>query len=73
MTDAQIEIDKWVSRHDHLNISTMYSIFDWKEFELSYKQAFLESLEITVLLKKSFDNSRVVPEGIISVYGVCWN
>ena len=26
------QIHKLVSRHDHLNISTMYSVFDWKEF-----------------------------------------
>ena len=43
----KLQIHKLVSRHDHLNISTMYSIFDWKEFELlSYRQAFLESTEI---------------------------
>ena len=42
LTDAQIH--KLVSRHDHLNISKMYSVFDWKEFELlSYRWVFLES------------------------------
>ena len=41
-------IHKLVSRCDHLNISTMYSVFDWKEFEiLSYRQAFLESTKIS--------------------------
>ena len=40
----KFQIHKLVSRRDHLNISTMYSVFDWKEFEiLSYRQAFLES------------------------------
>ena len=44
----KLQIDKLVSRCDHLNISTMYSVFDWKEFEiLSYRQAFLESTEIS--------------------------
>ena len=44
----KLQIHKLVSRHDHLNISTMYSIFDWKEFELlSYRWAFLESTEIS--------------------------
>ena len=44
----KLQIHKLVSRCDHLNISTMYSIFDWKEFELlSYRQAFLESTEIS--------------------------
>ena len=39
----KLQIHKLVSRHDHLNISTMYNIFDWKEFELlAYRQAFLE-------------------------------
>ena len=28
----KFQIHKLVSRHDHLNISTMYSAFDWKEF-----------------------------------------
>ena len=28
----KFQIHKLVSRHDHLNISTMYSVFDWKEF-----------------------------------------
>ena len=42
------QIHKLVSRCDHLNISTMYSVFDWKEFQiLSYMQAFLESTEIS--------------------------
>ena len=44
----KLQIHKLVTRHDHLNISTMYSVFDWKEFEiLSYRQAFLESTEIS--------------------------
>ena len=44
----KLQIHKLVSRCDHLNISTMYSVFDWKEFEiLSYRQAFLESTEIS--------------------------
>ena len=44
----KFQIHKLVSRHDHFNISTMYSVFDWKEFEiLSYRQAFLESTEIS--------------------------
>ena len=44
----KLQIHKFVSRCDHLNVSTMYSIFDWKEFEiLSYRQAFLESTEIS--------------------------
>ena len=43
----KLQIHKLVSRRDHLNISTMYSIFDWKEFEiLSYRRAFLQSMEI---------------------------
>ena len=43
----KLQIHKLVSRRDHLNISTIYSVFDWKEFEiLSYRQAFLESTEI---------------------------
>ena len=43
----KLQIHKLVSRRDHLNVSTMYSIFDWKEFEiLSYRQAFLQSTEI---------------------------
>ena len=43
----KLQIHKLVSRCDHLNISTMYSVFDWKEFEiLSYRQAFLESTKI---------------------------
>ena len=44
----KFQIHKLVSRCDHLNISTMYSVFDWKEFEiLSYRQAFLESTKIS--------------------------
>ena len=44
----KLQIHKLVSRCNHLNISTMYSVFDWKEFEiLSYRQAFLESTEIS--------------------------
>ena len=44
----KLQIHKLVSRRDHLNISTIYSVFDWKEFEiLSYRQAFLESTEIS--------------------------
>ena len=44
----KFQIHKLVSRRDYLNISTMYSVFDWKEFEiLSYRQAFLESTEIS--------------------------
>ena len=44
----KLQIHKLVSRCDHLNISTMYSVFDWKKFEiLSYRQAFLESIEIS--------------------------
>ena len=41
-------IHKLVLRCDHLNISTMYTIFDWKEFELlSYRWAFSESTKIS--------------------------
>ena len=44
----KLQIHKLVSRRDHLNISTMYSVFDWKEFEiLSYRRAFLESTKIS--------------------------
>ena len=44
----KLQIHKLVSRRDHLNTSTMYSVFDWKEFEiLSYRWAFLESTEIS--------------------------
>ena len=44
----KLQIHKLVSRCDHLNISTMYSVFDWKVFEIiSYRQAFLESTEIS--------------------------
>ena len=44
----KFQIHKLVSRRDHLNISTMYSVFDWKEFKiLSYRWAFLESTEIS--------------------------
>ena len=44
----KLQIHKLVSRRDHLNISTMYSVFDWKEFEiLSYSCAFLESTKIS--------------------------
>ena len=44
----KLQIHKLVSRHDHLNISTMYSVFDWNEFEiLSYRWAFLESTKIS--------------------------
>ena len=44
----KLQIHKLVSRHDHLNISTMYSVFGWKEFEiLSYRQAFLETTKIS--------------------------
>ena len=43
----KLQSHKLVSKCDHLNVSTMYSIFDWKEFEiLSYRQAFLQSTEI---------------------------
>ena len=43
----KLQIHKLVSRCDHLNVSMMYSIFDWKEFEiLSYRWAFLQSMEI---------------------------
>ena len=43
----KLQIHKLVSRCDHLNVSTMYSLFDWKEFEiLSYRQVFLQSTEI---------------------------
>ena len=39
----KLQIHKLVSRCDHLNISIMYSVFDWKEFEiLSYRWAFRE-------------------------------
>ena len=38
------QMHKLVSRHDYLNISTMYNIFELKDFELlSYRRAFLES------------------------------
>ena len=44
----KFQIHKLASRCDHLSIGTMYSVFDWKEFEmLSYRQAFLESTEIS--------------------------
>ena len=44
----KLQIHKLVSRCDHLNISTMYSIFDWKEFELlSYRWAFFESAKVS--------------------------
>ena len=44
----KLQIHKLVSRCDHLNVSTMYRVFDWKEFEiLSYRWAFLESTEIS--------------------------
>ena len=44
----KLQIHKLASRCDHLNVSTMYSIFDWKEFELlSYRWVFLESTEIS--------------------------
>ena len=44
----KLQIHKLVSRCDHLIISTMYSVFDWKEFEiLSYRWVFLESTEIS--------------------------
>ena len=44
----KLQIHKLVSRRDHLNISTMYSVFDWKELKLlSYSWAFLESTEIS--------------------------
>ena len=43
----KLQIHKLVFRCDHLNISTVYSVFDF-EFELlSYRQAFLESTEIS--------------------------
>ena len=45
----KLQIHKLVSRHDHLNISTMYSVFDWKVFEIiSYRWVFLESTKISV-------------------------
>ena len=44
----KFQIHKLVSRRDRLNISTMYSVFDWKKFKiLSYRRAFLESTEIS--------------------------
>ena len=44
----KLQIHKLVSRCDHLNVSTIYSVFDWKEFEiLSYRQTILESTEIS--------------------------
>ena len=44
----KLQIHKLVSRCDHLNVSTMYSIFDWKEFEiLSYRWPFLQSTKIS--------------------------
>ena len=44
----KLQIHELISKHDHLNISKMYSVFDWKEFEiLSYGWAFLESTEIS--------------------------
>ena len=43
----KFQIHKLVSRRDHLNISTMYSVSDWKEFWiLSHRRAFLETTEI---------------------------
>ena len=48
----KFQIHKLVSRHDHLNISTMYSVFDWKEFEiLSYRQAFFREYRNKCFLK----------------------
>ena len=44
----KLQIHKLVSRHDYLNISTVYSVFDSKVFEIiSYRQAFLESTKIS--------------------------
>ena len=44
----KLQIHKLVYRHDHLNISTVYSIFDLKEFELlSYRWVFLKSTKIS--------------------------
>ena len=44
----KFQIHKLVYRRDHLNVSTMYSVFDCKEFELlSYRWAFLESTKIS--------------------------
>ena len=44
----KLQIHKLVSRYDHLNVSTMYSIFDWKEFELLlYRWVFLKSTKIS--------------------------
>ena len=62
----KLQIHKLVSWHDHLNVSTMYSIFDWKEFELlSYRQVFLESTEIT-----AFEETNAFEKGTSSVYTI---
>ena len=57
---------------DHLNISTMYSIFDLKEFELSYWQTLFRESGNRCASEEThgLENSRVVPKGIIPVYGV---
>ena len=62
----KLQIHKLVSRRDHLNISTMYSVFDWKEFEiLSYRRVCLESTEIS-----ASEELNALEKGTSSVYGV---
>ena len=60
-------IHKLVSRYDHLSTSTMYSIFNWKGFELSYQQTlFRESGNKCASDEtQGLDNSQVVPKGVI--------
>ena len=71
----KLKIHKWVSRCDYLNASTMYSIFDWKEFELSYWQTLFKESRNRCASEEthSLENYRVVPKGVIPVYVVCWN
>ena len=70
----KFQIHKLVSRRDHLNISTMYSVFDWKEFKIfSYRRAFLESTEISAsedlnALEKA--PPQIIPLRILSGKGV---
>ena len=58
----KLKIHNWVSRCVHLNISTMYSIFNWKEFELSYRQAFYRESGNNCASEETngLENSRVV-------------
>ena len=62
----KLQIYVLVSRCDHLNISIMYSIFDWKEFELlSYRWAFLKSTKITASCR-----TKCFGKDTSSVYGI---